>query len=158
MIGLSAQNPTRAVPVDTGFGFLTYLILTLTSSAFALLFAPQLLASVGLVSHTSLQGWVAFIGMWLALPLVMLVPAAAILSLVGLVRGPYMIRVRLAAWWAIALAAALWLPTPSFNPYLGTPQATFGLSDAVFALCLGLWVSLALTWLLRASRSRPPLG
>ena len=152
---LSAQNPTRAVPADTGF--LTYLILTLTSSAFALLAAPQLLASVGLVSHDSLQGWVTFIGMWLALPLLMLVPAAAILTLVGLVRGPYVIRVRLGVWWAIALGGALSLPTPGFNPYTG-PQPTFGLGDAVLALCLGLCISLALTWLLRASRSRPPSG
>jgi hypothetical protein len=128
----------------------------MTSAAFALLAAPQLLASVGLVSETSLQGWVTFIGMWLALPLVILVPAAAILSLVGLVRGPSLLRMRLAAWWVVgagggALALAL-ERTPGFNPYLGTPQPTFGVSDALLALCVGLCVFFAIRWFALSQR------
>lgn len=141
----SAPGPTKS---RTGSS--TYLILALTSAGFALLAAPELLAAVGLASERSLQGWMAFVGILLAFPLAILVAAAVILSLVGLLRGPSVLRRRLAAWWAVGAAGLAlpraFAPTPGFNPYLGTPQPTFGVGDAVLTLSLGLCVFLAARW------------
>jgi hypothetical protein len=114
------------------------------------------MASAAMVNDRSLQGWETFVGMWLALPLVVLVPAAAILSLVGFVRGPQLLRMRLLAWWVVgaggdSLALAL-APKPGFNPYVGTPQPLAGLSDGLLALCLGLCVFFATWWYVQARR------
>jgi hypothetical protein len=139
-------------------GLFTYLVLALTGALLLSLAATPLLAAVGVIGPNSQQGWATMIGMWLALPIAVSLLAAAILSLVGLVRGPRVIRLRLAAWWVVsvggsALSQAL-ASMPGFNPYLGTPQPIFGVSDALLAVCLSLSVFLPCRWFLLAASGR----
>jgi hypothetical protein len=152
---------TTPMPLDTTAsptGASTYLALTLTSASGAILAAPQFLAVVGLISDASLQAWATFLGMVMALPMVILVPVAACLSLVGLVRGPLVLRIRLVTWWLVGAGggtlASAWQETPGFNPYLATQSSTFGIGDALGALCLVVCMYLAVRWWRQALSQR----
>jgi hypothetical protein len=125
-----------------------------SSGAFVLaMAAPWPLGALGIID----PNWAILTGMWLALPTVLSLLAAATLSLVGLIRGPGTLRKRIGAWWVVggggcALSAVI-APSVDFNPYLRTPPAPFGVSHAALVIGLGLCILLPCMWILRAERT-----
>ena len=99
-----------------------------------------------------------FIGLWAGLPIFGLAIANISVSLVGLVRGPNALRARVTTWWLVvlgglAVSSAL-APSAEFNPYLGTPQPPFGLSDAVLLSSVSAAIVLPCVWLWRSGNEQ----
>jgi len=128
----------------------TYIALAVTGVLFLSLAAPRLLATVGLISQDNLQVLGMFVGLGLVLPTAASLLVTAILSLKCLVRGSTVIRVRLVAWWVVGVGgisiSQVLASTPGFNPYLGTPQPTFGAGDALLVICLGFCALMPYRW------------
>ena len=133
-------------------GVVTYLVLALAGAFPLVLFAPQSLAGLGVIGHDNMELWATLLFIWLALPIGVVFLAAAILSLVGLVRGSPGHRIRLLIWWinsAVGVSISLGVVASlGFNPFLGSSQLAFSLHVG----CLGLSVALPCWWVWRSAR------
>jgi hypothetical protein len=138
----------------------TNAILAITGAVVLAMVAPMPLAALGVISQDALQGLMTLTALGLALPAIALVLAAAVLSIIGLARGPGILRVRLAAWWTIGVGglalSAVTAPSVGFNPYLGIPQPGFGASDAFLVAGLGLSILLPCRWFILTLLPRRP--
>jgi hypothetical protein len=134
----------------------TCLALALAGTLALAFSSPQFFGAVGAISSDSVVAWTTIIGIGLAIPIVVAFLAATVLSLIGLVRGPRVHRIHLLIWWiasvgGIVLSEAMRSGVP-LNPYLGTLQPAFELSDALLLGCLGLSIAVPCTWAWRTAR------
>ena len=151
-----APTQTSSAP-DLGT-FLTYVSFAVSGGCVLAMAAPWLLGALGIVD----PGWTELTIMWVAIPSVLSVLVAGILSLIGLVRGPWTLRMRTLGWWVVAgggcahsMATA---PSVDFNPYLGIPAARFGVSHAALMIGVGLGTLMPCRWVVREWRSAKPFA
>lgn len=103
------------------------------------------------MNANSVAGLSMLLSLWLLLPIAGLVLTSAILSFLGLVRGPAAHRVLLCVWWLAAICAvmATLQPRTGLNPYLDTPSPAFGFADAALIVSLLLCIVLPGIFVLR---------
>jgi hypothetical protein len=136
----------RDVPGYYG-SLITYAVLAWTGGVALVMATPVLLVDLRIIDEGSLQGLMMLIGIWLGLPFFLSALVAATLSLIGLLRGPWTLRRRLALWWLIAVGG-----------FVLSDATTAWLSGghALLVIIVGLTCLLPCLWIRRTEYRPPP--